>query len=359
MAPLATAALLLLLLLAGGGAPGQRGGRRVKYADGLLVVRNVSIEGLGGGEAVQTVAQLQRERPRKAEVSVGIETGVVVNRIRDEFVSFNMDSTFDRGFFSRNVDNPHLVYLAKQLTKESPAFLRLGGSGGNEMSYGVGNITCEQQAAARDYRCPFPGNYSCPSWFLPCLNGSHWASVNRFAQKSGAQMIWGMNPAATADDLRDFFAFSKSINVSFAGIEPSNESGFNQTALAELIAVLRELYPDRSSRPRLVGIDMQANCADCSTDLSGFLNASVAMGEPALAGTYHNYRACVSPPTQRQYYNYSEQMDAALKSSAITNAELWVGETAAGCNGGAAQEATFAGGFWCKCSSPLLPTIFE
>lgn len=160
MAPLATAALLLLLLLAGGGAPGQRGGRRVKYADGLLVVRNVSIEGLGGGEAVQTVAQLQRERPRKAEVSVGIETGVVVNRIRDEFVSFNMDSTFDRGFFSRNVDNPHLVYLAKQLTKESPAFLRLGGSGGNEMSYGVGNITCEQQAAARDYRCPFPGNYT-------------------------------------------------------------------------------------------------------------------------------------------------------------------------------------------------------
>eukprot|EP01047_Picozoa_sp_COSAG01_P043093 COSAG01_NODE_3807_length_5677_cov_7.965041_2_plen_168_part_00 len=113
MAPLAAAALLPLLLLAGGGAPGQRGGR-VKYA-GLLGGRSVSNEGLGGGEAVQAVAQLQRERPRKAEVSVGIDTGMVVNRIRDEFVSFNLDSTFDRGFFSRNLDNPHLVYLAKQL----------------------------------------------------------------------------------------------------------------------------------------------------------------------------------------------------------------------------------------------------
>ena len=289
---------------------------------------------------------LNSEGARNAAVSVGIGTGVAVNRIRDEYVSFNLDSTFDRGFFSRNLDNPHLVYLAKQLTSASPAFLRLGGSGGNEMSYGVGNITCEQQAAARDYRCPFPGNYSCPSWFLPCLNGSHWASVNRFVQKSGAQMIWGMNPAATTDDLRDFFAFSKSINASFAGIEPSNESGFNQTALAKLIAVLRELYPDKSSRPRLVGIDMQANCADCAADLRGFLNASVAMGEPALAGTYHNYRACVSPPTQQQFYNFSEQMNAALKSSVIANTELWVGETAAGCNGGASQEATFAGGFW-------------
>ena len=277
---------------------------------------------------------------------MGIDTGVAVNHIRDEYVSFNLDTTFDRGFFSRDLDNPRLVYLAKQLASASPAFLRLGGSGGNEMSYGVGNITCEQQAAARNFRCPFAGNYTCPSWFLPCLNRSHWESVNRFVQKSGTQLIWGMNPAASTADLRDFFEFSKSINVTFAAIEPSNESGFNQTALAKLIAVLRELYPDKASRPRLVGIDMQANCPNCTRYLRSFLNATVTMGERALAGTYHNYRACVLPPTQQQYYNVSNQMVHALKHSRIPNAELWAGETAAGCNGGAPQEATYAGGFW-------------
>ncbi len=279
-------------------------------------------------------------------LQVGIDSSVAVNRIRDEYVSFNLDTTFDRGFFSRDLDDPHLVYLAKQLASASPAFLRLGGSGGNEMSYGVGNITCEQQAEARNFRCPFPGNYTCPSWFLPCLNRSHWESVNRFVQKSGTQMIWGMNPAASTDDLRDFFAYSKSINVSFAAIEPSNEGGYNQSELMRLIAVLREFYPNQASRPRLVGIDMQGNCPNCSTDLSGFLNDTVTMGERALAGTYHNYRACVSPPTQQQYYNVSNQMEQALKTSRDADAELWAGETAAGCNGGGPEEATYAGGFW-------------
>eukprot|EP01046_Picozoa_sp_COSAG06_P050319 COSAG06_NODE_7946_length_2326_cov_2.186798_1_plen_424_part_00 len=155
-----------------------------------------------------------------------------------------------------------------------------------------------------------------------------------------------MNPAGTTADLRDFFAFSKAKNFTFEAIEPSNESGFNSTSLARLIGVLREFYPDKSSRPRLVGIDMQANCQGCSAYLSGFLNASATMDEPALAGTYHIYRACAAPPTQRQFYNLSNQMNTALHSSLLPNAELWAGETAAGCNGGAPQEASFAGGFW-------------
>ena len=82
-------------------------------------------------------------------------------------------------------------------------------------------------------------------------------------------------------------------------------------------------------------------------DLQTFLNITAELGAPALAGNYHAYLACLPPDQQDQagFVQTGEQELARLKGSKLPHAELWIGETAYGCNGGPPGEATFAGGF--------------
>ena len=67
-------------------------------------------------------------------VTVGIDGASPVFVVRDEFLSFNLDTTANRGFFERELSDPKLVALARSLSVHSPAFLRVGGTGGNSLT---------------------------------------------------------------------------------------------------------------------------------------------------------------------------------------------------------------------------------
>lgn len=274
-----------------------------------------------------------------AATRIRIDGSVAVNEVRDEYLSYNLDSTDDRGFFSRNLDDRPLQFLASQLTTHAPTYLRVGGSGGDVMQYGVGNATCPSVLTGRG----------------ACLNTSHWDRLNRFAKNTGAQLIWGLNPNAPPESIRALLAYSKAQNFSIAALEPGNEDGVrNSSHFAAIFRIMREVFPDPATRPAMVGPDMQSTSALPSRtkadqlDLQTFLNITAELGAPALAGNYHAYLACLPPDQQDQagFVQTGEQELAHLKGSKLPHAELWIGETAWGCNGGPPGEATFAGGFW-------------
>jgi hypothetical protein len=291
---------------------------------------------------------VHREANAPAATTVRVDGSAAINEVRDEYLSYNLDSTDDRGFFSRNLDDKPLQFLASQLTRDAPAFLRVGGSGGDSMHYGVGNGTCPSVLRGRDV----------------CLNTSHWERLNRFAKNTGVRLIWGLNPNAPPESIRSLLAYSKAQNFSIAALEPGNEdwgsgreswrSSSFVSHFAAVVRVIKEVYPDPATRPRMVGPDMQSTSslpnltvAD-QLDMQAFLNITAELGEPALAGNYHAYLACLPPDQQDDagFVRTGEQELSRLKGSKLPHAELWIGETAYGCSGGPAGEATFAGGFW-------------
>ena len=140
----------------------------------------------------------------------------------------------------------------------------------------------------------------------------------------------GLGPNATHALLS--YAVSKGYPI--FGVEPSNEAGcIRESDLGKLVSVLRDVYPDQTSRPRLIGADTVGNPVGA---LQCFLNRTSAAGEPALAGNYHAYPAS----TQAGLAQY-----AALKGSSLPQAELWVGETAKSSGGcGLAVSQTFPRG---------------
>jgi hypothetical protein len=254
-----------------------------------------------------------------------------VNVIRDEYLSYNLDSSDDRGFFSRDLSNPRLVFLAKQLTTHAPAFLRVGGSGGNWLWYDMRNGTCDGLQGWKE------GANSQDA----CLNSSHWAAVNHFASSTGARLIFGLRNKVGVPELRAFLQHSISQNFSIFGIEPSNEEGCPpRSDLALIINLLRELYPQEASRPQLLGADTVGKPIAA---LQAFLNMTASLGMPALAGTYHSYPGNVAAGAAQL---------AALRTSVSPGTELWVGETAADAGGcashavGQSKCGTFNDGYW-------------
>ena len=58
-----------------------------------------------------------------------------------------------------------------------------------------------------------------------CLNSTHWAMVNAFAQASGTRLIFGLRNSVGMPELRSFLRHCVERNYSIFGIEPSNEEG--------------------------------------------------------------------------------------------------------------------------------------
>ena len=87
----------------------------------------------------------------------------VVHEVDERYVSFTMDGSYNRGFFERNLTNPLLNFLVKQL---SPAVLRFGGSGNDYLQYDVpAGQTPTAPACLPGQSYPeHPGTNACPPW---------------------------------------------------------------------------------------------------------------------------------------------------------------------------------------------------
>ena len=66
--------------------------------------------------------------PGSLRASVHVAGGSSIFTVEPHYLSYTIDTSDERGFFARDLTNPKLQFLAKQL---SPAVLRVGGSGGD------------------------------------------------------------------------------------------------------------------------------------------------------------------------------------------------------------------------------------
>ena len=97
--------------------------------------------------------------------TVQIDTATVVHVVDERYVSFNLDGSYNRGWFQRDLANAKLRFLTAQL---SPAVLRHGGSGNDYFDYDVPTATSPATTApaclpGKSYPA-LPGTSRCPPW---------------------------------------------------------------------------------------------------------------------------------------------------------------------------------------------------
>ena len=164
-----------------------------------------------------------------------------------QFKSWNIDASENREFFTRNLSNPELQYLAQH---SMPGLLRFGGSGNDGLVYAFGNTTCGSS---------------------PCLNQSWFDNLMGFASAAKAPLIFGLNVETRAEhpagghgawdptQARALMMYAQQAGYKFYGFELGNEQNTHYTPaesakdFAVLQALLVELWPGAADRP-LVGL---------------------------------------------------------------------------------------------------------
>ena len=85
----------------------------------------------------------------------------IVNRINDDYASWNVDSSANRGFFHTNFSNTNLHAAVAAL---APSVLRFGGSGNDFLEYKLGaGAPCAHANNSDTYGC---------------LNATHWDALH-------------------------------------------------------------------------------------------------------------------------------------------------------------------------------------
>lgn len=273
-------------------------------------------------------------------ITLSIDTSHVIATTRDEYVSWNLDSTANRDFFTRNIDDPQLSSFAKEL---SPSYMRVGGTGAKFLFYQLGtdaNKTWPGKIHWQD------GKYNW-SWTPHYMNATLWDSVNHLAQNSNSKLVFNMDEAVFVADkgenFRNLLTYSIHKGYSINAIEASNEQG---TPTAEVLKaiwkVLTDLYPDVKTRPKLIGPD-ESNISPMKDIRENAHHASV----PLFAVTYHDYNY------QHAYQDCEGVLKAYIKPnntifySTVAGAEQWIGESATCGQGGKVNVSdSFASGFW-------------
>jgi len=273
----------------------------------------------------------------ESSTRLDIDTSAIIATTRDEYVSYNLDSTDNRNFFERNIDNPQLAAFAKDL---SPSFIRVGGTGANELFYQFGSDIGKMH--------PKPYKWHWKHWNFTFprakyLNASLWDSVNRLAANSGAKLIFNVNLIQFVEDggqnMRNLLEYSIQKGYRIHHIQPSNELGVppveNLKAMSKL---LTELYPDAATRPGIIGSDDGDAQQGAGT---GMRQNAAQAGVPLFAANYHKYSNCDAVFKPNVVHNNTNFY------SKLTGAELHIGE-AATCGQGGHQGVsdTFASGFW-------------
>lgn len=127
--------------------------------------------------------------------TVSFESSAPIFIVEPHFVSYTIDTSDERGFFQRDLTNPRLRWLAQQL---SPAVLRVGGSGGDELYYDVPHMssnTCPGQPfpKCKASKPPASGGLIGRAGVAYCLNTTMWDALNQFAAAADAKLVFGLN----------------------------------------------------------------------------------------------------------------------------------------------------------------------
>ncbi len=195
---------------------------------------------------------------------------------REEYISYTVDTSYDRDFFNKKLNDPHLMYLTKSL---GPSIVRVGGTGGDWLRYKVpGGI---EEHCVPDVRPPQLSERSV--FVMECLNMTWYHDLHELISQSNSKVIFGLNicypsitncerVGGTKEDPIGFatwnytnsvelLKYSIANNLKLFGLELGNEknevmSGSDQARHTIVLStILASLYPDVSTRPLLAGPD--------------------------------------------------------------------------------------------------------
>jgi hypothetical protein len=121
-----------------------------------------------------------------SSASVTVTSGVI-NVVDEAFSSFNIDPSCNRGFHFTSFDNENLAAAAAGLV---PARLRFGGSGADELTYGLTNGSPECAGIPAPTPPDTPG---CSYFTRGCLNGTHLERIFKLARSGGVDLIVGVS----------------------------------------------------------------------------------------------------------------------------------------------------------------------
>ena len=285
-------------------------------------------------QPIELKIPLSNSNSKEASLQISTKIG----QTNTNYASFNIDSSFNRGFFHMNFSNPNLRAAAKSL---APSTVRFGGTGNDYLHY-----DCET----------IPGQ---DNDLYGCLNDTHRADLLGLASTSGNDFLFGlsfdMRLACAVNDSsyvwspKDaIFLMSKmkKAKQSVWGFELGNEvnnreKGGNDDcnllpkqqsqAILDLGNVLREQFPVANERPKQVGPDTGYH------DAPNWLNQTLAnVAESPTPNLLHAVTHHVYPGIKRNNYNDPERLNQILAGDVkwygpivekfAPNAQLWAGE---------------------------------
>lgn len=294
----------------------------------LLLRLQMHITGAAAG------ANYMHHTAELATVQVDISAGVIAST-RDEYVSYNIDSTENRNYFERNLSSPQLAAFAREL---SPAFMRIGGSGANILFYHFGDDAGKQHPARYVWHWK---QWTVANTSAKYLEPALWESVCKLSVAAGAKLVLNANMIQFAEDgghnMKQLLQWTIGKGYRIHHVEPSNELGTPPVSVLQgMHNLLVELYPDEQARPGLIGSD-DGECPPCADLMRAQCkNASV----PLFAANYHKYSDCDKVLSPQDVANISA-------FSYADGAETWIGEAAScGSGGHPGVSDTFASGFW-------------
>jgi hypothetical protein len=265
----------------------------------------------------------------------------IISRTNDRYVSWTIDTSRGRQFFDLDFTNSTLRYLASQI----PTVMRIGGSGGDYLTYDLGNTTT-----------------TCGDSKHNCLNASQYDSLMGFAKAADVQIVFALNicprkntrgentfcdagkPTAghwDSTNAEEFLRYSIAKEFKFFGLELGNErdseqNGASQAADFRILSdLLAKLYPDTRTRPFMIGPDPHSiRTVDGTKKTAGFLadfiKATTALGVEMHAITHHEYIEIDEQSVfNGSYLDTSAGIAVAINRTVkqlLPSAEVWGGE---------------------------------
>lgn len=244
-------------------------------------------------------------------VELAIDGSTVTSRVSPLFVGSTLDIGFGYSLIgspSYDLTPPRLLMLARAL---SPGLLRIGGSAQDKLQYEVDDGRACPGYVEPQYPCP----QQAPS---TCLTLRRWHELHQFAAEANLSLIFGLNAChgrPAADRPMDLTATIRFLNYTARhglrvhAFELGNEldgsytgsEGVAPEALAEDLAslsdILRSLWPERRTRPRLLAPDVVVYTG--RTQANPYFDRLLSSGRvlpTALDGiTFHQYPYCANP----------------------------------------------------------------
>ncbi|EDQ84175.1 uncharacterized protein MONBRDRAFT_30511 [Monosiga brevicollis MX1] len=213
-----------------------------------------------------------------------LDVGAPMTITLPEYNSWNIDSSANRQFFERNLADPELHYLA---AASLPGFLRFGGTGNDELTYGIGNLSC----AGAPY----------------CLNETLFVNLLNFSHAAGAKLVFGLNIAYRTSEGRwdpapaeVLIRHGLALGFEFYAFELGNEQNDNYSPESEaadfaiLHKLLDKIYDNQSlataTRPKIFGPDPHSfhDVEESTlTFLQKFAQSALEQGVDLYAVTHH------------------------------------------------------------------------